>query len=396
VPKLRAIVMGGSLAGLSAAIFLAEAGVEVDVYERSRRPLEGRGAGIVMHPAVFRAIARKPADISAQAVVLRYLDQGGAIASEQPCNYWFISYAMLHRALLDRIDTSRYHLGSEVVRFDQTADEVTVTTADGKTSTADLLVCADGIGSGARSALLPEVEPRYAGYVGWRGTAAERSLSRETHAAFERAITYCVVPNSHILVYPIPGLDGSLDEDNRLTNWVWYRNVDEGPALDRLLTDRHGVRRPVSVGAGDVSDENIAELRHAAAETLPPQLVELIRLSHEPFLQVVLDIAVPSMAFGRIALVGDAAFALRPHVAAGTAKAAEDAWTLAGAIAAGGDDVPGALADWERGQLALGQAAMARASDAGTRSQFDNSWRVGDPLPFGLYESGDSLLAVPV
>lgn len=396
MPKLRAIVMGGSLAGLSAAIFLAEAGVEVDVYERSRRPLEGRGAGIVMHPSVFRATGRDATEISAQAVFLRYLDQSGAIASEQPCNYRFISYAMLHRALIERLGTARYHLGSEIVGFEHAADAVSVTTADGQSASADLLICADGVGSSARSKLLPEIEPRYAGYVGWRGIAPELSLSRETHEAFERAITYCVVPNSHILVYPIPGLDGSLDDASRLTNWVWYRNVDEGPALDRLLTDRHGVRRPVSVGAGDVSEESIAELRAAARATLPPQLVELIHLSKEPFLQVVLDIAVPSMAFGRIALIGDAAFALRPHVAVGTAKAAEDAWTLARAIAAAGDDVPGALDGWQQGQLELGRAATARARDAGTRSQFDNSWRVGDPLPFGLYESGDSLLAVPV
>jgi 2,6-dihydroxypyridine 3-monooxygenase len=390
----RAIVMGGSLAGLSAAIFLREAGCDVEVYERSRRPLEGRGAGIVLHPAVFRPLGRNPADISAHAEVLRYLERPGTIASSQPCSYAFISYATLHRALLERLDTADYHLGSEILGFTQTDDEVEVEIAGGDTASADLLVCADGISSAARRSLLPDVEPSYAGYVGWRGTVAAGELSPDAFATFDQAITYSVLPNSHILVYPIPSLDGSLDSDRRLINWVWYRNVDEGAALDRLLTDRRGVRHPVSLGTGEVTEENVAALVEAARSTLPPQLVELVEKSSEPFVQVVVDIGVPSMAFGRIALIGDAAFALRPHIAAGTAKATEDAWTLARALAASADDIPTALQGWERGQLALGRAASARARDAGQRSQFDNSWKTGDPLPFGLYEAGDSLLGV--
>jgi 2,6-dihydroxypyridine 3-monooxygenase len=296
--------------------------------------------------------------------------------------------------MLENLGSARYHLGSEAVRFAQHGDTVEVEIADGQTASADLLVCADGISSMARRALLPDIESRYAGYVGWRGTVAESELSPETFATFHNAITYCVVPNSHILVYPIPSLDGSLASDRRLINWVWYRNVDDGPALDRLLTDRRGVRHPVSLGTGEVTDENVAELIAGAEETLPPQLVELVSKSSEPFVQVVFDIGVPKMAFGRVALIGDAAFALRPHVAAGTAKATEDAWTLGRAVAASPGDIPAALESWERGQLELGRAATKRARDAGQSSQFENSWQVGDPLPFGLYEAGDSQLPV--
>ena len=101
------------------------------------------------------------------------------------------------------------------------------------------------------------------------------------------------------------------------------------------------------------------------------------------------------MAFGRRVLIGDAAFALRPHVAAGTAKAADDAWNLAGMLAKFPDDIDHALGEWERGQLALGRAVTARSRDAGVRSQFDSTWQLGEPLPFGLYESGDSLLREP-
>ncbi len=66
--------------------------------------------------------------------------------------------------------------------------------------------------------------------------------------------------------------------------------------------------------------------------------------------ETVRDVAVPRMAFGRVAVMGDAAFAARPHAAAGTAKAAADAWALAAAVAATGGDVPTALARWEPGR----------------------------------------------
>lgn len=380
--------MGGSLAGLNAAIFLQQRGWEVEIFERSRRPLEGRGAGIVLHPAVFRALRRDPAEISARATRLRYIDSAGVVASEQPCDYRFISYAVLHRELVSRIDPAHYHLGAEVVEFEQSEACVEIRLANRARARADLLVCADGVHSSARRRLLPDVRPEYAGYVGWRGVVAETELTEPTHVTFDGAITYCIVPNSHILVYPIPNpSDGS-----RLINWVWYRNVPEDE-LERLLTDRQGVRHPVSIGAGQVAEENLAELLEGARRTLPPQLLELVSKSAEPFVQVVLDINVPSMAFGRIALIGDAAFALRPHVAAGTAKAAEDAWTLAWALAPAADEVAGALRDWERGQLALGNKVTDRSRRSGVRSQFENDWKVGEPLPFGLHEPGDSLLS---
>jgi 2,6-dihydroxypyridine 3-monooxygenase len=391
MPPLRIIVMGGSMAGLASAVFLRRAGADVVVFERSQRPLVGRGAGIVLHPAVFRALERDPQDISAKADVLRYLDRSGAIASEQPCAYRFISYAALHRLMLDGLDEDAFHLGAAVNDFEQDTDGVEVEIADGSSVHGDVLICADGIHSSARHRLLPEVEPVYAGYVGWRGTVVESHLSEEAFSTFTEAITYCVLPNSHILVYPIPSLSGSIEPGERLINWVWYRNVEPAD-LDDLLVDRSGVRHEVSVGSGDVREDVLERLLADAADTLPPQLAELVGKSPEPFVQVVFDIAVPQMAFGRIALIGDAAFALRPHIAVGTAKAAEDAWTLANALE-GADDVATALRGWEAGQLQMARAAMKRARDAGARSQFDNSWRVGDPLPFGLYEAGDSLLA---
>jgi 2,6-dihydroxypyridine 3-monooxygenase len=101
------------------------------------------------------------------------------------------------------------------------------------------------------------------------------------------------------------------------------------------------------------------------------------------------------MVIGRACILGDAAFALRPHAAVGTAKAAEDAWQLALALKSNPGDVDGALSAWEDKQLRLGRQVAARTCDAGNRSQFDGTWQVGEPLPFGLYEVGDSAFGPP-
>jgi 2,6-dihydroxypyridine 3-monooxygenase len=392
----RVLVAGGSLGGLTAGLVLREIGCEVDVLERSPTPLEGRGAGIVLHPSTVRwwreHEVRPLAEMSAGMRRLRYLDARGAITHEQPCRYRVSSYDALYRDLSRCFGAEHHHLGSEVTGFDVRDDSVIVELAGGGTRRGDLLVCADGIGSRGRRLLLPEVQPRYAGYVAWRGTVVEHDLSGSTLETLLGVITYHLLPNSHFLTYPIPGTDGSVEPGRRLTNWLWYRNVAEGEALETLMTDRGGRRRPVTLAPGTVADAPLAELRADAETLLPPPLAELVQATPEPFVQVVFDIEVPRMAFARTALIGDAAFALRPHAAVGSAKAAEDAWKLGEAMAASGFDVPAALARWEPGQLALGRRALERTRHAGDRSQFESSWQVGEPLPFGLYEVSDSSL----
>jgi len=57
------------------------------------------------------------------------------------------------------------------------------------------------------------------------------------------------------------------------------------------------------------------------------------------------------------------------------------------------DSIARALGSWEPRQLELGRRVLARTRGAGDRAQFDETWQVGDPLPFGLYEVGDSIMA---
>jgi 2,6-dihydroxypyridine 3-monooxygenase len=267
---------------------------------------------------------------------------------------------------------------------------VTATTAAGDRVSGDLLVAADGVASAVRALLLPDVRPRYAGYVGWRGTVGEAELPAETFGALHEAITYHLMAASHMLAYPIPNVDGTVTPGDRRLNWVWYRNVEDGDAIDDLMTGTDGRRHPLSLPPGAVRPRFLDELAEAATR-LPTLLAEMVTATAEPFVQLIVDVAVPRMVFGRICLLGDAAFALRPHAAVGTAKAAEDAWQLARALRAG-DDLAGALSGWESAQLRLGRQAAARTCEAGHRSQFEGTWAVGEPLPFGLYEVGDSAL----
>jgi 2,6-dihydroxypyridine 3-monooxygenase len=373
------VVMGGSVGGLTAALVLRDAGCQVRVFERSAAALQARGAGIAALPATLRYLTerggRSEADVCSSTDWIRFLGPDGGIEHEQRHRYLFSSWNTIYSSLLGEFDPGSYLLDREVTGFGQDRGRVRVTLADGGVAEAELLVCADGVSSLARAVLLPGVLPSYSGYVAWRGTLPERELTAATSGRLSDAITYQVMPGSHILVYPIPGPHGELTKGDRLVNFVWYVNVAAGEALDELMTGRDGVRRAVSL---------------SARARLAPALAEVAGGVAEPFVQAVYDIGVPTMAFGRICLIGDAAFAVRPHAAAGTAKAAADGWALAEALTAAAGDVPAALASWERRQLALGRALLARCRDIGDSSQFGGTFRPGDRrLIFGLHGPGN-------
>jgi 2,6-dihydroxypyridine 3-monooxygenase len=390
----RALVAGGSLGVLTAALVLRDQGWDVDVLERSAVPLQDRGAGIVLHPTTVRYLVERVGkaigDIGVPASRLRYLGDDGSVADEQPCAYRFASYFELYQGLLDAFGTEHYHLSTQLAHLDNRDDEVTLSLTDGQTLTADLVVCADGIRSTARSILVPDAQPRYVGYVAWRGTIERDELSGRTASVLQDAITYRILPQGHLLTYPIPGKDGSV-----LCNWLWYQNVAPGDHLTDLLTDRHGSRAELTVPPGSVQTKHIEALHSAAGAELPSAIAEVVQRTAEPFVQVIVDLEVPQMAFGRSCLIGDAAFALRPHIGAGSARAADDAWQLGNALLhATGWQIPVRLKGWEAEQLPAARRAMQRARAAGRSVQFEGSWRVGDPSPFGLQAAGDSALPV--
>ena len=391
-------VIGGSLGGLITAVQLRDAGCDVSVFERSRTPLQGRGAGIVLHPMTTRFFEEHRLldleRVSSSTRTLRYLTRDGDVLLEEPILYRFTSYATLYAALVTSLEPERYVLGVECTGLEQDDDGVAVALSDGSFDRFDLVVGADGVHSTVRGLLFPGIAPVYAGYLAWRGTLDEDSLPPRSTRGLTGALTYFVGARTHALCYLIPfGEDG---DERRDMNWVWYRNVEAGEDLDALLTDRAGVRHDLSLAPGQVREPFVDELEEAAGSELPPAFADLVRASRDPFVQVVVDIEVPAMVRGRVCLVGDAAFALRPHIAAGTAKAAADAAALAAAIRAAGGDVLRALGTWEPGQLELGARTTARTRQVGAILQFEGTFRPGDPrVAFGLYAPGDSNFPEP-
>ena len=385
-------VVGGSLGGLTAACLLADDGHSVVVYERSPSELEERGAGIGFLPATSRYLVERAGvsldDIAVRTGHIRYLAHDGSIAHDDAHSYLFSSWNTVYRRMLACFDRAHYLLAHEMTSID--LDPLQLQFSNGAVATPDLAVFADGVGSTARAVLLPGCMPSYSGYVAWRGVVPETELDAATRTALDDAITYFVYANSHVLAYPIPGRDGSVAPGERLINIVWYRNYLAGDDLGDLLLDAHGTRREVSMPPGALRPAHVAEARAVANARLPGPIAAAVQAVAEPFVQVVLDLEVPRMVFGHACLLGDAAFGVRPHAAAGTAKAADDAWALRDALAAHPDDVDAALAAWEPGRLELGRSLLERTRAIGRRSQFDGTWRAGDPeLIFGLRRPGD-------
>ncbi len=170
-------------------------------------------------------------------------------------------------------------------------------------------------------------------------------------------------------------------------NFTWYRTVAPGAEYDELLTDRTGIPRPISVPGGLVQERQIARMRADAQRLLPAPLAELVTTAQDPFITAIVDADCPALAAGRVCLVGDAAITARPHAAAGSAKAAADAWSLAAALdGAGSGDVAAILDGWQADAIQRGRALLARTRDMGDRLQgTTGAWTPSDPSNrFGL------------
>ncbi|GLY87034.1 FAD-dependent monooxygenase [Actinoallomurus iriomotensis] len=385
----RAAVIGGSIGGLTTALLLRDLGFSVEVFERTPTALDGRGGGIVLQPDTVRWFTERSTQrletLSTATEYVQYLDHDNGIIHRDRRRWTYTSWGTFYRALLADFGTDHYHLGEFACGVAQDGDHATVRFVSGHRAEVELVIFADGITSIGRSLLDPDARFDYSGYVGWRGTVPEHELTETTRALLGDAISYSVVPHSHITLYPIPGERGTGRQD-RLMNYVWYRNVPPGGELAEMLIDKRGFTGTVSLHPGLVQDRYVDEMRETAARLLAPAAAEVVTATEHPYIQVVSDVRSNRMADGRVALVGDAAAAARPHAAAGTAKAAADAWALADALTAADGDIPAALRKWEPAQLELSARLLERVIAMGERSQSHNTWTPGDPsLRFGLY-----------
>ena len=364
----RALVIGGSLAGLFAGLLLRRGGFDVDIYERVHGALAGRGAGIVTHAMLEETLDAAGIawheDLGVDVATRRVYDLAGQLVLEWPypqvLTAWDRLYDMLRRAF----PSERYHDGKELVAIEAGAQRVIARFADGSSAEGDLLIGADGLRSTVRGELLPDIVPLYAGYAAWRALVPEAAIPPALHAELFMHMAFCLPRGEQILGYPVAGPGNDLRPGHRRYNLVWYRPAEPARALRRLLTDEAGVTHALSIPPPLISREVIAEMRAAAETVLAPQFRDLIRLAGQPILQAIYDIESPRMAFGRIALIGDAAFVARPHVGAGVTKAAQDALVLARALS-GAASIEEGLAAMEASRLAFGRRIIARARELG-------------------------------
>jgi len=365
----RFTIAGGSIGGLCTGVALRGIGCEVDMYERVPGPMRSRGAGIVVQPeltALLHRAGTSPLPMTS-CTVRRYLQPEGAVR-EMPMPQQFTSWEAIYWTLHAAFPSEHYHMDAAVRSFHEDSECIVAQLEDGCEVAADVLVCADGSHSEARRALLPAVSAHYAGYVAWRGTLDEAQTPPELVKIFTDAFTFCDARSGgHALCYLIPGDGSAIDPGRRRLNWVWYVHASETHELPQLLTDRDGQQRDNAVPPGFVQPALAEDIRAAAVRELHPAFADLIAATPDPFIQAIIDVAIPRMVFGRACLLGDAAFVIRPHTAAATAKAAADAMALAEAVAASPESLETALSSWEQRQLQMGQRLVDYGLSLGAR-----------------------------
>jgi 2-polyprenyl-6-methoxyphenol hydroxylase-like FAD-dependent oxidoreductase len=343
----------------------------VDIYERVETELSGRGAGIVAQQELIarvRKLGLATDELGVQITTRKILDAEGLLTHEHACPQVLTAWERVYRLLRDAFPAAHYHRGRGLTKFTQNSEGIQAHFSDGETVDADLLVGADGIRSTVRQQCLPDVSPRYAGYSAWRALIAERDFPADVHRELFEFMTFGLPPGEQFLGYPVAGPDNDLRPGHRRYNVVWYRPADEATKLQWLLTDERGMTHAISIPPPLIRREVVAEMRADAERLLGPQFRQIARMMGEPILQPIYDLESRHMAFGRVAILGDAAFVARPHVAAGVSKAADDAAALASSLQTE-ENVAFALKRYEAARLPENSRIIERARHLGAYLQ---------------------------
>ncbi|MBF9251808.1 FAD-dependent monooxygenase [Pontibacter sp. 172403-2] len=329
---MKAILIGGGIGGLCAAIALQKQGITATVYEAAPE-LKPVGAGVGLAANAIQGLQRLgvAAEVVArgkQLTALVMFDGAGNVISHmdtQPLsrkygiNNFVIHRADLHEVLQQHLQPGSLVLGQRCVSINQHNGQVQAVFADGTQATADLLIVADGINSVVRRQLLPDSRPRYAGYTCWRavienpGVEINKMISAETWA-----------PQGRVGMAPLKG--------NRI---YWYACINataNDEAMRRITPDAlaahfAGVHPPVQA---------------ILAATKPEQLIWNDIHDLKPLKQ---------FAFGRVLLLGDAAHATTPNMGQGACQAIEDAVVL-GQCLGQEADIAAALKKYEKRRMA--------------------------------------------
>ncbi|MFD6161939.1 FAD-dependent monooxygenase [Nocardia sp. NPDC060256] len=355
-----AIVIGGGIGGLSAALGLERAGWRVTVLERAAefRPV---GAGLMLAPNAVRAL-----NWLGLAEELRSLDTAqGATGIRTASGRWLlrgdvteivrrfgVPGYMLHRAdahtlLIGALRQTNLCTGHQVTEVDPDLGTVTFQRPNDETATlsAELVVAADGVHSPIRAQLFPgHPGPAYAGYLTWRGVvpaeaAADIEVGRSLVESWGRGQRFGIMPLTDGRVYWYATLSAP-------PNSHAHANID---TIARLFRDWHD---PIP--------------RLIAATPLN----SLLR--HDIYS---LETPLPTYVSGRVILLGDAAHAITPDLGQGAAQALEDAATL-NALATTESTVESVIAGYDLARRGRTQQLAKASASAGRVAQWRNPLKV--------------------
>jgi 2-polyprenyl-6-methoxyphenol hydroxylase-like FAD-dependent oxidoreductase len=343
----KAIIVGGSMAGMLAGNMLVRQGWTVEILERSKEGLEGRGAGIVPQRSLLAALGRAGvtvrSDIGIRVTKRVAYDRAGTAFAAHPYDQYSTSWSLLYNLLRDAFPAQHFHAGRNVIDIVQHSDSATAILDDGTTFKGDLLIGADGMRSVVRRALFPEVQPRYVGYLSWRGMLEERHTTPDFVESCFASLNFSFPDGEELIGYPVAGAGGAVDVGRRRFNIMWYRPVAPGAELRDMFTGSDGVHYETGIPPALVRPGLIAAMKDDASRLFPSVFADVIARMEGMFVQAIYDLESDVMGRGRVAVIGDAAFVARPHCGAGVSKAADDAASLTSALSAN-DQIPDAIA----------------------------------------------------
>lgn len=328
-PAKRAMVIGAGIVGLTTGLALRHAGFDVVVCERAPE-IRAAGASLGLWAnalAVFDALAVGDQVRAVGAPTeMRFHDPAGRPLDTPEFGPEDRRYLLVHRAklndlLADAVGRANIRLGTAFEAYEQHADRVTVRLSDGRTEDADVLVGADGAYSAVRARLVPGTPAReHAGHHAWRAVVPPGGVT----VSEDRLILggdRC--RGGYVRTY-----DGSV---------YWLVNQFDSPPPTGTPKEQAMARaaRLEEPGRGGVLSALIA--------ATPDEAILHHRIMRVPPL--------PRWVSARVALAGDAAHAMSPHITAGATLGIEDAALLGRLLGGTAVDVPAALAAYEADRI---------------------------------------------
>ena len=368
IGKLRVGIVGGSIAGCSAAILLGREGHDVNIYERSRTGLVGRGGGIgTPGPVLESLIAQDIIDAdfsnltaSTMPFIVRTAEQEsfGYSPWQMPLNLKAFHWHTLWQNLRKRVSDERYHRGCEVeTATHNDNDTVTLHFKDGATAEFDLVLFADGYQSLGRKMLFPDYGLEYRGYMLWRGLLPEREMADSTPLGDTLPRISYPHLSGNLTIYFVPDHDGCIDEGRCIFNWAAYIPVSEAE-LPKFMIGRNGKSYVGSLPPGQVRLDEEDRLKQLMQDNLPDYYGEIVAKTQNTHVQLIYTVCLPAYHQRRICLIGDAGMVAQPFTGSGVFKGYNNIKDLIEALNAH-ESVEEALQVWDKGQVRTGQRLVA-------------------------------------